>query len=302
MRRLILALLFTLVWISTAHATTKYVNSVQHETVTIASGSTSGTTSVTAATGTFILLYNGCYTSAAADNSEAFAGVTISGTTLTATRGLGTAGAVTCSVDLIDATSNLVTSVQFGSKSLTTSSGTSTITTVTTTNSAVFYQGMSQTLASFHFDLNTPTVALTNATTVTTTLINGASGTTVVYWEVVQFAAGALNSSTQQKAGTWTNSTGTTNITITGVTAANSMIAFEGGGSSNGDTAADEMPTYSMTSGTVVKVTVGNTSSGNSQTYQFTVIEFASGVLLQSVQRSTIALSSATTKTATITS
>lgn len=213
---------------------TQYINSVQTGTVTIASGATTGTAPVTAATGTFVLLYDGCQTSATTSNGQAFARLSVSGTTVTATRGVSSTTTVTCAFSLIDATSNLVTSVQAGTISTTGTSGTATISSVSTTASSVFYQGMSQTLTSFHFDVNTMVLTLTNATTVTTTNINGASGTTIVGYQVVNWNPAALNSHVQQFATTWTNSTGSTTQALTSVNVNNSMCVFGGGGSPNG--------------------------------------------------------------------
>lgn len=180
---------------------------------------------------------------------------------------------------------------------------TSTISSVTTANSSVFYQGMSQTLTSQHFDLNTYVVTLTNATTVTGTLINGASGTTIGGYQVVNWNASALNSSTQQFIKSWTDTSGSsTTQAISSVTLANSMCVFGGGGSPAGNTNVREQPIIQLTSPTVVTITMGDTANGNTQQANGTVVEFISGVLQQTAQRGTIALAAATGNTATITS
>lgn len=305
MKRLLASFLVFLTLLIAAPANaTQYVNSVQHGTVTIASSSLTGTASISALTGTGILLYQGCTTSAVASNGQAYARIALSGTTITATRGVSSTTTITCSFDVIDATSNLVTSVQTGTITMTAGTGvTSTISSVTTTHSSVFYEGMSQTLTTQHFDLNTYVVTLTNATTVTGTLINGGSGTTIGGYQVVQWAAGALNSSTQQFIKTWTDTSGsTTTQAITSVNVNNSMVVFGGGGSPSGDTNVREQPTIILTSATVVTITIGDTGDGNTQQEDFTVVEFASGVLQQNAQRGTTVLSTATSATSTITS
>lgn len=305
MRRfaLLLLLILSLSWSLPAHATTQYVNGVQNGTVTIASSSLTGTATVTAATGTFILLYDGCTTSAAASNGQAYARLSVSGTTVTATRGASSTTTVTCAFSLIDATSNLVTSVQSGTISIATSSGTSTISSVSTTAASVFIEGMSQTLTTQHFDLNTPVVTLTNATTVTGTLINGGSGTTIVGWQVVNWNPSALNQNVQQFVKTWTDTTGsTTTQAITSVNVNNAMVVFGGGGSPSGDTNVKEQPTIQLTSPTVVTITIGDSADGNTQQENFTVVEFISGVLQQSAQRGATAIAASTSATSTITS
>ncbi|MGB9154408.1 MAG: hypothetical protein WCD70_15130 [Alphaproteobacteria bacterium] len=303
MKTFALIVLLILCRVLPAHAT-QYVNSVQHGSVTIASGSLTGTASITATVGTPFLVFQGCTTSAAASNGQAYARIALSGTTITATRGVSSTTTVNCTFDVVDATSNLVSSVQTGTISMTTGTGvTSMISAVTTANSSVFYEGMSQTLTSQHFDLNTYVVTLTNTTTVTGTLINGGSGTTIGGYQVVNWNPAALNSSTQQFVHTWTDSSGSTSTqAITSVTLANAMCIFEGGGSPNGDTTVEEQPTIQLTAPTTVTITIGDSADGNTQQDNFVVVEFVSGVLQQSAQRGTIALSAATNNTATITS
>lgn len=281
---------------------TAYVTSVQQVSITIGSGSATGTASVTAASGTFFLIYQGNITSATTSNADAFARVSISGTTVTATRA-GT-GANTCVVNcaVVDATSSLIKSVQMGTISTTTASGTATITSVTTTNSAVCWLGFTQSLTSYHYDLNTMLLTLTNATTVTVNNINGASGTCVTGYCVIEFQGAALNQNTQAFHTTWTNNTGSTTQAVTSVNVNNAMLLFAGGGSGNGDLAADEQPTFQLTSATVVTIKTGNTNSANAQQANFTVVEFIAGVLSQNAQRGELAISSSTTNTATITS
>lgn len=280
---------------------TAYINSVQHVVITIASGASTGTASISAITGTAFLVFQGNSTTATTSNADAFCRVSLSGTTVTATRG-GT-GANTCTVhcDVVDATSSLVKSVQMGSLTTTTASATTTITAVTNANTAVHILGTSQTLASYHYDLNTMRLSL-SGTTLTATNINGASGTTIVGWLVLEFQGAALNQAVQTFAKAWTNTTGSTTQALTSVNVANAMVFFAGGGSTNGDTAADEQPEVFLTSGTTATVSCGNASSGNAQIADFSVVEFVSGVLSQTAQRGTIALTGASSNTATLTS
>lgn len=284
---------------------TNYVNSVQQVSITIASGATTGTASITAATGTYFVVFQGNTTTATTTNSQAFARVSISGTTVTATRGASSANTCTVNCAIVDAdATNLIKSVQMGTISLTSqASNTATITSVTAANAAVHMLGFTTTGTGYHYDLDSPVLVLTNATTVTCSILQGAdTNTEVVGYLVVEFQSTALHQSKQAFAKTFTNSTGSSTQAITSVNVNNSMIFFAGSGAGNGDLAADEQCIATLTSATVVTVSCGNTSSGNVVQCNFTVIEFVAGVLSQNAQRGTIAVAAATSNTATITS
>lgn len=280
-----------------------YVNSVQQVSITIPAGATTGTASVSAAVDTFFLVYQSGTTTATVSNAEAFTRVSISGTTVTATRGAsGVASACTVNCAVVDAdATNLIKSVQMGTITTTTATGTATISAVTNANTAIGILGTSQTLTTYHYDLNTMRLSL-SGTTLTATNMNGASGTTIVGYVVVEFQGAALNQSVQTFLKSWTNSTGSTTQALTSVVPTNSMVFFAGGGSTNGDTAADEQPTVAITNATTATIKCGNTASGNTQNTAFSVVEFVAGVLSQSAQRGEIALTAATSNTATITS
>lgn len=290
-----------------AHAT-QYVNSVQQLSVTIASGSLTGTVSGGTPTGTYVLFYSGCNTTAAASNGQAYARLAVDQGTgvVTATRGVSSTTTVTCTFSLMDATPNLVTSVQQNVITLSTTQGTgvtSTISSVTTADSSVFYEGMSQTLTTQHFDLNTYGVSLTNSTTVTGFAVSSGSGTTIGGYQVVNWNHAALNSSTQQYVTSWTNSSGssTTQAVSPAVDPNNSMVAFGGGGGVSGDTNVREQPTIRLTSGSVITITIGDVADGNAQKEYETVVEFATGVLQQSAQRPVTAITASMSATSTIT-
>lgn len=278
------------------------INSVQQVSITIAALSTTGTASVTAAIGTFFLLYQGQSTSAVAVQSEAFCRVSISGTTVTATRAVGTLGACVVNCVVVDADSSLVKSVAMGT--ITVSSGTSataTIPTVTTTNAAVGLLGWTTTLSTFNFGDNTPTLVLTNATTVTCT-VRTLSGTVIAGYVVVEFQGAALNQSKQAFSKSWTNSAISSTQAITSVVPGNTMIFFAGCDNDANETNATDQQTVTLTNATTVTVQTGVANSDTSIVVNFTVIEFVSGVLSQTAQRGTIALSAQTSNTATITS
>jgi hypothetical protein len=272
----------------------QYANGVTKGTVTIASGASTGSTSIGAPTGTWVLFYNGCTTSATTSNAQARGYLSIDGSNnVVATRGT-TAGSstITCAFSALDATSNLVASVQRGTISLTTASNTATISAVTLADSAVFWLGQSETLTSFHYDCNTTTATLTNTTTVTGNILQTGcvSGTTVMAFQVVNWNHSALNQNTQPFSKSWTASGTSTTQTITSVDVNNSLIAYAGGGSTNGNTDAREMPWYTLTNGTTVTITLSD-ASGNPEIARGTVNEFVSGVLTQNAQRGTTVIS-----------
>lgn len=284
---------------------TNYVNSVQQVSITVASGATTGTASISATTGTPILIYQGNASTATTSNAQAFARASLSGTTITGTRTTSSTNTCTITAAVIDAdATNLVQSVQMGTIALSAAQGsnTATISSVTTANSAIAILGYNQATTTYHYDINSMVLALTNATTVTATSLQGAGAALTVGYVVVEFKGTALNQAKQAFAKSFTNTTGSSTQALTSVNVANSMIFYAGGGSPNGDVAADEQPLVTLTNGTTATVSVGNTASGNVVQCNFTVIEFVSGVLSQTAQRGTIAISSGSSNTASITS
>lgn len=283
---------------------TNYVNSVQQVSISIASGQTTGTASISAAAGTFFLMFQGNATTATTSDAQSFARVSISGTTVTATRATSSTNTCTVNAAIVDAdATNLIQSVQMGTITCAgTASGTATISAVTTNNAAVAWLGYTTTLASYHYDIDSPVLTLTNTTTVTANILQGAGDTNIIGFVVVEFKGTALNQAKQAFAKTFTNSTGSSTQAITSVNVNNAMIFFAGSGAGNGDLAADEQCTAFLTNATTVTVACGNTASGNVVQCNFTVIEFVAGVLSQNAQRGTTAIASGTSNTTTITS
>lgn len=279
-----------------------YVNLVQQVSITIASGATTGTASVSAATGTFFLLYQGNSTSATTSMAQSLARVSISGTTVTATRNTSSTNTCTVNAVVVDADgTNLVSSVQFGTIAVTAgTSNTASISSVTTGNSVVALLGYTAANATFDFELNCPILTLTSATVVTAA-VGALSTNCTAGFCVIQFQAGALNQSTQFFSKAWTNSALTTTQTITSVNVNNSMLIYAG--SHNGNTAASaiDQQYITLTNGTTVTIASGF-ADGDAIKCNFWVVEFVSGVLSQNAQRGTIALSAVTSNTASITS
>lgn len=279
-----------------------YVNSVQQVSITIASGSTTGTASVSAATGTFFIVYQGSTTSATTSMAQGLPRLSISGTTVTATRNTSSTNTVTVNCAVVDAdATNLIKTVQFGNINITTgTTGTATISSVTTTNTVVVYLGHSSGLAAFDYSLNTPRLSLTSATVVTSTV--GASSTSSnCAFCVIEFQGAALNQNTQFVSKTWTTSTLTTTQAVTSVNVNNAMVVFAGGENHNTLTFASDQQWVQLTAATTLTYHAGATN-GDATTTNVWVIEFVAGVLSQNAQRGSIAMAAAASNTATITS
>lgn len=281
---------------------TNYVNSVQQVSITIASGSTTGTASITAATGTFYIDDQYQTTSATTSMAQGFARLSISGTTVTATRNTSSTNTVTVNCAVIDAdATNLIKSVQFGNINITTgTTANATISSVTTTNTEVVYLGHSSGLAAFDYSINTPRLSLASATTVTSTV--GASSTSSnVAFCVIEYQGTALNQSTQFVSKTWTTSTLTTTQAITSVNVNNTKVTFAGSENHNTLTFASDQNWVQLTAATTLTYHCGATN-GDSTTTNVWVVEFVAGVLSQNAQRGSIVMTAAASNTATITS
>lgn len=279
---------------------TSYVNSVQHVSITIAAGQTTGTASISAVGSlAFIVMQGQSVTDPTAVSfTDNLASVTLTNsTTVTATRNAtGSSQTVTINCAVVDATSNLVDSVQFGSVSATTgTSGTAAISSVTTARSAVFYLGNTSTATTATRAMGG--VTLTNATTVTANFGNAlGANVSLTSFCVVQFAAGAIQS--LQQLATASTSTGASEaITISAVVMANTILAY-GGMACASSTFTLIRGYLQLTSTTNVNSVRGASNSG-SHTPFFTVIEFVPGVI-SSIERATIAVASATSNTATL--
>lgn len=293
-------LVLSLTWCD-AFAGTQYINSVTPETVTIGSGSTTASITVPAASGTYFLLWAGNSTTATTSHAQGNCYATLSGTTLTATRTTSSTNTCTVNVSLVDATSNLVTSVQRGTIAITTGlSKTATITSVTTTVSSVNLLGWSQGNATFTFAPNRPILSLTNSTTVTAT-VSGLTTSMTASYQVINWNISALNSNTQYYNVAWNPATITsTTQAISSVTVANSILLYDGD-YQNCCTQAVFTQWGQITAPTVLTVS-NNYAQSTTINYAAYIVEFVPGVLTQADQKGTLGIGSSTTGTASITS
>ncbi|OWK47539.1 hypothetical protein [Fimbriiglobus ruber] len=279
------------------------IASIQPFSIAIGSGSTSATATITTVnTSNAVVFFQGFTTAYASSLAEfALARVALTNsTTVTAT--INSSGnACTVYGTVVEFTSAaMATSVQTGTITMSSSvtSGTATISSVTTADSSVFYLGLTTSgTSSTQADIWT-TLALTNSTTVTAAKNSNGQAVTIGY-AVVNFASGLINS-VQPRSVTLTTANTSDTDTITSVVTANAMVVYAGCqvGANNAPSTFFYVP--QLTGSTTVTLTRGGTST-TSRTMNYTVVEFASGVL-NSVQRGTIALHNVTSNTATITS
>ncbi len=289
---------------------TNYLTSVgvQHFSITIASGSTTGTATITAVgTGAFILRGGGnSSTSASFGQDEAWLTLTNS-TTITATRGTGTAGTtVTIKGCIIDGdTTNLIKSVQQGTITIVggNASNTATINAVTDANTAVHYLGASGNVASITERGDYAAVSL-SGTTVTAAVALTTPVDITVGFEIIEFQTAVLSSAKVQRLSCTSSSSVTSYDTaISTAVVLNNALCIYGGKSIGTDTtnlAQGEM--YGNLKDTTHFTTNINTATTDAKTYNVSIVDFAAGVLNQAAQRGTTTLTAATSNTSTITS
>lgn len=275
---------------------TSYVNNIQKVSITINALSTTGTATINAASGTQFIIWNGETCDQTINISECLCYLSISGTTITATRALGTAGTITVVCSVVDATVSLIKTVQTGTISITAgnSTGTATVSSVTANNTVLQFLGYNST--GTVFDVTDTPVLSISGTTVTAALSTTVLGVMVVGFTVIEFQGAALNSSTQAVATAWSNTSQTTIATITSVTQGNAML-FYGGAQCQQST---DFQYSQLTSATQITITSG-VANFEAVQYNCYVANFISAVMASNVQRGTISLTSATSNTATVT-
>lgn len=285
---------------SVAAGGTSYVNSVQYVTVTIAASATTGTASVSAPTGTYFVSGMSFTSTDTSTDASSMPRITFASNTITATRGTSSSATITCIVVIVDATSNLVKTVQFGTVAIAggSASNTATISAVTNANTAIVFLGQSTT-GSQSYSGNMNTIGLSGTTVTATRQFSGSTET--VAFCVIEFQGTALHSSVQNVALNATVSATTATSTITSVNANNSML-FEGGFNGNVTSSPSTLFNRAQLTGSTTITYTFNAATFVNQQRKLCVVEFASGVLASNVQRGTISLSAATSATATVTS
>lgn len=277
------------------------INSVQQVTITIAANATTGTATIASVDpNTAIEQYCGHTVANTSLNpaTDLADVVMTNGTTLTATRNtLDASNAIVVNVSVTQLNPSVVTSVQRGTITMTAASSATASLTFTLTNAVVFFEGMITTYTSNNPNHYLGSLALT-ASTVTASR-GGTTNNMTMPYVLLEFAAGVLNSSTQQGA---TSTTGTSaTATITAVTAGQTMLVYGGCKYTGGSATSDSQQGYIfLTDGSTVTVTRTATSVGTCAN-PFGILEFKAADI-KLIQRGNIALSTAqSSNTATIT-
>lgn len=262
-----------------------YVVSVQHFTITIASGSTTNTATINPVdTSRSFIVYGGC--SAGGGNISRSVGTLVltNGTTVTASRADGTAVALVLHGCVVQAAPALVKSVQVGTVTFASgTTATATINAVDATRSVVFFNGWSASTNSFTAGFSY--LALTNATTVTGTC--SAASTSSAAFTIVEFQREAVVS---VQSALFSGSSGTpTTETAALAPAVNpgaTVVSYGGLVTAS----AQNMQMIQVTDGVTLSFTrQGNGASLHGGSHQ--VMQFAAGVVRR-VQRGTINIAS----------
>jgi hypothetical protein len=283
---------------------TSIIQSVQAFSITIGSGSTSNTQTITSVVkNNSAVFFTGFNTSNTSTDQNQFltrAELT-NATTVTAFRGTSSATTEVVTGYIVEFTSAAMASnAQHGTITIATSStsGTATISSVGS-DAVVFYLGLTGATTSISSANFWSTVALTNSTTVTATRNTAATFALTVGYVVVDFATANIQS-IQARSVTLTSVNLSDTDTITSVTQGNAILV-PGGINTGATSFATFGYRYQLTSATQVTLTRTGTG-GSTRTINYTVLEFVSGILNSSVQRGSIALTSAASNTATISS
>jgi hypothetical protein len=285
---------------------TNYITSVgvQQFSITIASGQTTGTATITSVGSGAFILFGGMNPSVSNDPAESFARVTLTNsTTITATRNTGTTGTIVVTGCIVDGdTTNLIKSVQYGSVTISSgnSSGTASISTVTNANTAIHLLGWSSTNASYSGVNENPILSLSGATVTATRQGTGTAIT--VSFVAIEFQGSALTTNAVQNIAATSSSSVTSYTASLGsnVVLANAISIYAGSNIATVTTIPAQIKQYGALTG-VGTVTVNvNTAVADAKTYRCSIVEFASGVLAASVQRGTTTLTGVVSNTSTL--
>lgn len=278
---------------------TVYVTSVQSVSITITAGTSNTATISPVSSRAFIVFQEFTSPNTSTTNPAInMAAIQLTNST-TVTASLNTSGTVTVKCQVIDPTSALVTSVQKGVITIASgsTSNTGTITAVTNANTAIVSTGfIVNTTSSFDYSTLDTTVSLAGTTVTATRGASGAFAVAIAY-QVIEFTGSALAQSVQQITCNLSNNISITS-TITSVNVNNAMVFNAGSSCTTGSQARVCRMRTALTSPTQLTTSVNTAGTGNIS--QVCVVEFASGVLIQSVQRGNIALAAQISNTATI--
>lgn len=288
---------------------TNYITSVgvQQFSITIGSGQTSATATINAV-GSLAFIMNGGLAPSATSNSASAQCVLAltNNTTITATRNTATTDTVVVTGSIVDATSNLVKSVQYGTVSIAAGtggvSGTASISAITNASAAIHLLGITNSSTSFAADSSYAALSLSGTTVTATRAVGLAGSALVVGFVVVEFQGAVLNQNVQQVSAVESGTATSIPVTITSVVPGNAMTFYSGYSISGVNTNQGEgMMAGSLTNATTFTAVV-NTGIFVTKTFNVSIVELLPGILNSAVQRGTITLSGTTTGSTTISS
>lgn len=293
---------------SLAGATPAYLRSVQQVSITIPAGSTSATATISAVdTAKTAVLFQGVNSNnAGAAPAKSLARIELTdATTVTAYRNTSDAS-ITATVQAVifEGTSALIKSVQHGTITVNAAgtSNTATVNSVATGKAALVWLGQTTTETSDFAPENfCPRITLTNSTTVTANRAGNGSAVTVGFC-LIEFAPAAV-ASVEQRSVTFNNTNSSNTDTVSNVAAARTILL--GGGMTANDIGGllnycATLARFELTDATTVTFTDATTYL-MSVTYNYTVVQFATGVI-RSLQRGSISLASAAQADGTVSS
>lgn len=286
---------------------TNYITAVgvQQFSITIASGSTTGTATINAVgSGAFIVM-GGTNPSVSNNPAEDFAQVTLTNsTTITATRNTGTAGTVVVTGCIVDGdTTNLIKTVTYGTITIanTASSGTATTLTGTVGNTAIHLLGWSSANTTLSGVNEYP--VLTLPANVPTATRVGTSGTLTVSYVAIEFQSSAMTVNAVQQIAATSSSSVTSYTASLGanVVLANTICFYSGSSISVVTTNIAEIKQRGALTGVGTFTVNVNTAVADAKKYNASCVELNSGVLNSAVQRGTTTLTGVTSNTTTLT-
>lgn len=281
-----------------------YVNSVQHVSITIPTGSTSATATISSVGSYAFILFGGALTSNPSNPHLSAVRVELTNaTTVTAYRNSSSATySVSMKCCVVDATSSLMASVQLGTVTIANSntSGTATVSSTNSSYTVLHLMGFTSSQTSLAYPSLEPFLSL-SGTTLTASRITSAANSVTAAYAVLEFNSSACNQAVQVVQKNWTNTTGSSTQSITSVDP-NNTILFHAGSAGNSNTNSALAKQYAtLTNGTTITFNTYSTGS-NSCYYNLGVVELASGILNSSVQRGVATMNAASTGSSTVSS
>lgn len=270
------------------------IKSIQQVSITIGTGSSSNTATISSVnTSNSTIVFAGFTTTYTGGPSAAFPAhaVFTNSTTVTATRASADATyTVTANYNIIEWNASVIQSKQDFSISLSAAtSGTATISSVTTANAGIIFSGF---MGGTGGEDRNPILTLTNATTVT---VNTSSSTTsTIKGHVIEFKSGVLATAAQSIS--FNVTAPSTTKTITSVTAANTVLFWNGFYNPSGNPGFKGYAVWAtLTNATTI---TGTSFAANVCPVNLTVFDFKPQYI-KSIQRGSARIATSATSQAT---